>query len=72
MLITKTNQPLCVFRDAAYFFGKIRIKISKTIWMMLFWRSGLRAIISEAAHKAMAIIAEVAGSMGFKALAIAV
>ena len=62
-LITKTNQPFPVFWDAAYFFGKTRVKISSTTWMMLLERSGESAMISEAAARPMAIIAVVTGSM---------
>lgn len=63
VLITKTNQPFPVFWDAAYFFGKTRVKISSTTWMMLLERSGESAMISEAAARPMAIIAVVTGSM---------
>jgi hypothetical protein len=30
VLVTKTNQPFPVFRDAAYLFGKTRVRISST------------------------------------------
>lgn len=63
VLITEPVKPFCVIRDAAYFFGKIRVSTSITIWMMLLLRSGDKAMISDAAARPMAIIAVVTGSM---------
>ena len=64
VLVTKTDQPLPICWDAAYFFGKTRVSTSSTIWMMLLLRSGDNAIISDAAAKPMAIIAVRTGSIG--------
>lgn len=66
VLITKPNQPFAVFRNAAYFFGKIRDSTSTITWMMLLLRRGDRAMISEAAAMPIAIIAVVVGSIGIK------
>ena len=63
VLVTEPNKPPRVLGGAAYFFGKTRIKISRTTWMMLFSRRGDSAMISLAASRAMATIAEVAGSI---------
>ena len=68
VLITKTNQPFAVFRNVAYFFGKIRESTSTTICTMLLLRRGDRAMISDAAAIAIAIIAVVAGSITTKYL----
>jgi len=71
VLITKTNQPFPVCRNAAYRFGKTRVRISSTTWMMLLERRGESAMISDAAARPIAIIAVVTGSIGLKPLAIA-
>ena len=71
VLVTKTNQPFAVFRNAAYFFGKIRDSTSTITWMTLLLRRGDKAMISDAAAMPIAIIAVVVGSMGLKALSIA-
>ena len=63
MFVTEPDYPFCVFRYAAYFFGKTRSKTSRTTWMMLLLRNGESAIISDAAAKQIAIIAVVAGSI---------
>lgn len=71
VLVTKTNQPFAVRRNAAYRFGKTRVRISSTTWITLLERSGDNAIISDAAARPIAIIAVVTGSIGLKPLAIA-
>ena len=71
VLVAKPDYPLRVFRNAAYFFGKIRDSTSTITWMMLLLRRGDRAMISEAAAMPIAIIAVVVGSIGLKTLSIA-
>ena len=71
VFVAKPDYPLRIFRDAAYFFGKIRDSTSTITWMTLLLRRGERAMISEAAAMPIAIIAVVAGSIGLKALSIA-
>ena len=63
VLITEPNQPFPICWDTAYFFGNTRVSTCSTIWMMLLLRSGDKAMISDAAAKATAIIAVVVGSM---------
>jgi len=64
--VTETNQPFSVYRNAAYRFGKTRVRISSTTWMMLLERNGESAMISDAAARPIAIIAVVTGSIGLK------
>ena len=63
MLVAKPDYPLRVFRDAPYFFGKIRDSTSTITWMTLLLRRGDRAMISEAAAMPIATIAAVVGSI---------
>lgn len=63
VLFTKPSQPNAVFRNAAYFFGNTRVRISITIWMTLLLRRGDNAMISDAAARPIAIIAVVTGSI---------
>ena len=71
VFVAKPDYPLRVFRNAAYFFGKIRDSTSTITWMTLLLRRGDRAMISEAAAMPIAIIAVVVGSIGLKTLSIA-
>lgn len=66
VLVTETNQPFAVCRNAAYFFGKNLSSTCSTIWMTLLLRRGDRAMISDAAARPIAIIAVVAGSIVVK------
>ena len=63
VFVTEPDQPFRVLRDAAYFFGKMRVSTSTITWTMLLLRSGDKAIISDAAARPIAIIAVVVGSI---------